>query len=128
MAATAREAARRGRLRCLSSYGESLYIADASGTPFSAGRNDGQGHDYIGLVVGTYTDTRIQYQLGSAYSDHYQPQGVYAFAEGDAFRVVVGAASCSGTVRCGSGSVPLTCSGQPQPKPVWKFTVALRVQ
>ena len=56
-------------------YGNALYFCDNSNdaTPWCAWQNDGLGHgsDTIGLVVNTYTDTSIDYTLGSIYAQYY---------------------------------------------------------
>jgi len=85
-------------------YGDQLYIFDLSNNPqnFSAGLgypNASNSRDFIGLVIVSYTDTSITYQLGSDYSDFYFPQGIYGLNAGDSFAVFVGGgASFSGTV------------------------------
>ncbi len=93
-------------------YGDALYIEDFSNNPqaFSAGRglpNNAQQRDFIGLVIVSYTDTSITYQLGSDYSLSYYPSGQYALNAGDSFNVVVaGGASFSGTVSYNNVVIP----------------------
>jgi hypothetical protein len=76
-------------------YGTSLYITSGgpqsatSGTKLSAGRyrpNLQPVHelDCVGLVIVTYTPTRIVVRLGSDYKTHH-----YAISEGDRFELAV---------------------------------------
>jgi hypothetical protein len=87
-----------------SDYGDQLYLFDLSNNPqnFSAGLgypNASNKRDFIGLVIVSYSDTSITYQLGSDYASFYFPQAVFELNDGDSYTVVVGGgASFSGTV------------------------------
>jgi hypothetical protein len=60
--------------------------------------NPGLGaHDIIGLLILSYSDTSISYQLGSYYNEAYVPNGI-ELSQGDNFTVYVKDASMSGTV------------------------------
>lgn len=81
-------------------YGKSLYITDLSPTHgFDAGGDAGMNlRDLIGLVVLSYTDTQVVFQLGSDYSLFYLPNNIYSLSPGDPFTVVVNGASFTGNV------------------------------
>ena len=92
-------------------YGNALYLCDTSSNPnsFCAGQNDGSGGwDLIGLVVNTYTNTHIDYALGSSYTNWFYPS-VYDLQAGDEFTVHINGAACSGVVAF--SGVPIPCGG-----------------
>lgn len=87
-------------------YGQNLYITDLSTTHgFDAGGDAGYDlRDLIGLVLLTYTDSQVVFQLGSTYTDYYYPNNIYVLAPGDPFKVVIKGTSFSGTV--GAAATP----------------------
>ena len=80
-------------------FGTDLHIGVTHPTLWDAGYdNPGLGaHDLIGLIILSYSDTSITYQLGSFYSGVYIPDGI-KLSQGDNFTVYVNDASMSGTV------------------------------
>jgi hypothetical protein len=81
-------------------YGQNLYLTDLSTAhAFDAGGDAGINlRDLIGLVLLSYTDTQVVFQLGSDYSGYYYPNNIYALDPGDPFRVVIRGTSFNGTV------------------------------
>jgi hypothetical protein len=80
-------------------YGSMLYFVEKSKTRFSAGRDrPSRGElDAIGLVVTTYTSTKIVYHFGSGYHDGHGAYG-WRLKNGDAFTASVKGAHITGTV------------------------------
>ncbi len=72
-------------------FGTDLHIYDAT-----RGWDAGMAGDTIGILVSTYSDTSITFQLGSVYTNGYP--GTYALACGDNFTMVVGASTYKGTI------------------------------
>lgn len=81
-------------------YGNQLYLNDLTNDPasFGAGFDGPAGSDTIGLIILSYTDQEITYQLGTDYRFSYYPSHVYGLNSGDAFTVGVHGASFSGIV------------------------------
>lgn len=72
-------------------FGTELHIYDAT-----RGWDAGMAGDTIGILVSTYTDTTITFQMGSVYTNGYPNS--YALACGDNFTMVVGASTYEGTI------------------------------
>jgi hypothetical protein len=89
-------------------YGTALYLCDSSPNPatFCAGYNG----DTIGLVISQYSDTAIQFSLGSDYSQSYYPNGIFRMQAGDSFTISVKGATCSGSVTY--SAAPISCSSE----------------
>lgn len=88
-------------------YGNQLYLIDLTNDPasFGAGADGPTGRDTIGLIILSYTDQQITYQLGTDYEFSYYPSHVYGLNTGDAFTVGVHGATFSGIVAY-SSAVP----------------------
>ena len=88
-------------------YGNQLFLNDLSNDPasFGAGFDGPMGSDTIGLIILSYTDQQITYQLGTDYKFSYYPSHVYGLNSGDAFSVGVHGATFSGIVAY-SSAVP----------------------
>ena len=84
-------------------YGTNLYLYDPSRN-WAGGRYrpDLGELDCIGLLVQSFTPTKVVFKFGSAYAQ-YQKQDNYLLAEGDPFEVAVNGAILRGTVHYTSG-------------------------
>jgi hypothetical protein len=83
-------------------YGTHLFLQDSATTPaWSAGRyRPGLRElDCIGLIIKTYTPTKIVYQLGAGYPHIPNTTPTYALAPGDAYVVGVDGTQYTGTVQ-----------------------------
>ncbi|HVB08780.1 MAG TPA: Ig-like domain-containing protein [Bacillota bacterium] len=69
-------------------YGSQLGISD-----LSANWNAGQTGNGVGITVSAYSDTEVQFGLGS-----YYQAGGFSLSSGDSFRVLVKGVTCTGTV------------------------------
>jgi len=85
-------------------YGSQLHLHDFTNNPaaFDAGFDGPAGFDTIGLIISSYTDHQITYQLGTDYASFYFPSHIFELNEGDAFTAYVHDASFSGNVTYGS--------------------------
>src|SRR5579875_2940464 len=73
-----------------SDYGPTaLWFDDLGPQGFQAGRSATTGHDTIGLVISSYTDTQIVLTLGSEYSEFFYPDDIYRINPGDPYYVEV---------------------------------------
>jgi len=81
-------------------YGNQLYLNDLTNDPasFGAGFDGPAGSDTIGLIILSYTDQQITYELGTDYKFSYYPSHVYGLNSGDAFNVGVHGTTFNGTV------------------------------
>ncbi len=83
-------------------YGTSLYFEDHSSNPnpFQAGyQNTSAGqYDTLGLVLLSYGNTSVTYQLGSAYSTFFYPNGIFRLSSGDSFTASVLESTFNGVV------------------------------
>jgi len=84
-------------------YGTSLYLYD-SARNWAGGRYRPElGElDCIGLIVSTFTPTKVVFQFGSAYAQ-YQNQDNYLLAEGDGYQLAVNGATAQGSVHYTAG-------------------------
>jgi hypothetical protein len=80
-------------------FGTKLYLVDKTPVLFSAGRYRPAKSelDSIGLVITTYTHTKIVYHFGSGYHHGHGPAGL-KLKNGDHYRVTVRGAKAGGTV------------------------------
>jgi hypothetical protein len=84
-----------------SDYGNNLYLFDST-----AGWTAGQGPgDCIGLLISSYSDTKIVFTLGSSYASLG-----YSLNEGDAFELTVLGATRSGTATYPEGPLRIITS------------------
>ena len=84
-------------------YGTNLYLYDPARN-WAGGRYRPElGElDCIGLIVQTFTPTKIVFKFGSAYAQ-YQKQDNYLLAEGDPYQVAANGATLQGTVHYSAG-------------------------
>ena len=95
-------------------YGTALHICDTTDNPsaFCAGEGKGTGDgDTIGLVITSYSDSQVAFNLGSIYPGYYFPATIFRLQQGDHFTVDVAGLICSGIVDYNGG--PVLCNGSP---------------
>jgi hypothetical protein len=84
-------------------YGTNLYLYDTARNWAGGRYRPALGElDCIGLIVQSFTATKVVFKLGSAYAQ-YQKQDNYLLAEGDGYEVAVNGAVSRGSVHYTAG-------------------------
>lgn len=89
-------------------FGTALHILDSSQDPhsFSAGYDDPSQnrHDFLGLLILSYSNSQIVLSFGSNYVSQFSQGGFYQLSEGDSLSVFVQGASYTSAVAFDSTS------------------------
>lgn len=79
-------------------YGNKLFLADPNTiTGFIAGEDAGGQFDCVGLVIDSWSPSKVVFSLGNLYDKHI-PQNYYVLKHGDPFTVYVQGAVGTGSV------------------------------